>query len=68
MLYVPTQMLAEAFRIKGFDGIQYKSHLGDGMNIVVFDLSALAIGKRQLWTAERVGYELKCHGDEMEKC
>lgn len=38
------------------------------MNIVVFDLSALAIGERQLWTAESVSYELKRHGDEMEKC
>lgn len=66
--YVPTQMLAEAFRMKGFDGIQYRSHLGEGMNIVVFDLSAFALGKRQLWTATRVSYELECHGDEMQEC
>jgi hypothetical protein len=39
-------MLAEALRMKHFDGIQYKSQLGDGMNVVVFDLSALAIGER----------------------
>ncbi len=32
--------------MKHFDGIQYKSQLGDGMNVVVFDLSALAIGER----------------------
>ena len=31
--YVPTQMLAEAFRIRGFDGILYKSHLGKGVNV-----------------------------------
>jgi hypothetical protein len=62
--YVPTQMLAEAFRIKGFDGIQYKSHLGEGMNVVVFDLSALEMGDRELWTATRVSYELERHGDE----
>ncbi|MCX6628012.1 MAG: RES family NAD+ phosphorylase [Candidatus Solibacter sp.] len=66
--YVPTQMLAEAFRMKGFDGIQYKSHLGEGINVVVFDLSAFALGKRQLWTAKRVSYELECHGDEMQEC
>jgi hypothetical protein len=65
--YVPTQMLAEAFRTKGFDGIQYKSHLGGGMNIVVFDLSAFAIGERELWTAKRVSYELERRGDEMQR-
>ena len=63
--YVPTQMLAEAFRIKGLDGIQYKSHLGEGMNVVVFDLSAFAIGERELWTAKRVRYDLERHGDEI---
>lgn len=65
--YVPTQMLAEAFSIRGFDGIEYKSHLGEGMNIVVFDLSALAIGECELWTAKRVSYELERNGDEMQK-
>ena len=63
--YVPTQMLAEAFRIRGFDGILYKSHLGKGVNVVVFDLSALAIGGRELWTADDVSYVLKPHGDEI---
>jgi len=65
--YAPTQMLAEAFRMKEFDGIQYKSHLGEGMNVVVFDLSAFAIGERHLWTAKRVTYELKRHGDEIQE-
>ena len=64
--YVPTQMLAEAFRIKGYDGIQYKSHLGNGMNVVVFDRDAFEISKRELWKAERVSYKLECHGDEIE--
>lgn len=63
--YVPTQMLAEAFGIRGFDGILYKSHLGKGVNVVVFDLSALAIGGRELWTAEDVIYVLKRRGDEI---
>lgn len=66
--HVPTQMLADAFRVKGFDGIQYKSHLGEGMNIVAFDLCAFAIGKRELWTVKRVSYEVERHGEEMQKC
>lgn len=65
--YVPTQMLAEAFRTKGFDGVQYKSHLGGGMNVVVFELSAFTVGERALWGAKRVSYELERHGEEMRE-
>lgn len=66
--YVPTQMLAEAFKTGGFDRIQYKSHLGDGSNVVVFELLAFTIGKRELWSVERVNYEFSCHGEEKKEC
>jgi len=36
--YVPTQIIAEVFKTKGFDGIVYKSSYGEGLNIVLFDL------------------------------
>ena len=35
--YVPTQILAEAFRANGLDGIVYQSLLGDGLNVALFD-------------------------------
>ena len=35
--YVPTQVLAEAFRSHGYDGIVYRSLLADGYNIALFD-------------------------------
>jgi hypothetical protein len=39
--YVPTQILAEAFRNDGYDGIVYKSLLAEvGLNIALFDLNA----------------------------
>jgi RES domain-containing protein len=38
--YVPTQVLAEAFGSGGYDGIIYRSSLGDGRNVVLFDLDA----------------------------
>ena len=39
--YVPTQILAETFKSKGFDGIAYKSSYGEkGFNIAIFDLDA----------------------------
>ncbi|ALR22762.1 hypothetical protein ATN00_17980 [Sphingobium baderi] len=43
--YVPTQILAELFRSQGYDAIAYKSQFGDedGLNIAVFDPSAVEI-------------------------
>ena len=35
-LYIPTQVLAEFFKSQGFDGVCYKSGLGDGYNMVLF--------------------------------
>jgi hypothetical protein len=35
--YVPTQILAEFFKVNGFDGVAYRSSLGQGHNIVLFD-------------------------------
>lgn len=41
--YVPTQVLAECFRSEGLDGIRYKSSVGDGTNIVFFDLNVAEV-------------------------
>lgn len=38
--YVPTQILADAFRAHGYDGIVYRSLLGDGLNVALFDCDA----------------------------
>jgi RES domain-containing protein len=38
--YVPTQILAELFRQEGFDGVGYRSAVGPGHNIALFDLTA----------------------------
>lgn len=38
--YVPTQVIAELFRVQGFDGLAYRSSLGDGHNVGLFDLGA----------------------------
>lgn len=37
--YVPTQVLAEAFRRHGYDGIIYKSLLGSGHSVALYDLN-----------------------------
>ena len=41
--YVPTKVLAEFFRSEGLDGIRYKSSVGDGGNIVFFDLNVAEV-------------------------
>ena len=46
--YVPTQILAEAFRHHGLDGLAYRSALGPGHNIVLFDLDAAVVSQRIL--------------------
>ncbi len=50
--YAPTQLLAEAFRKGGFDGIQYSSKLGSGMNYAVFDLTAADLTSCDLYQLE----------------
>jgi hypothetical protein len=38
--YVSTQIIGELFKINGFDGIIYRSSLGPGQNICLFNLDA----------------------------
>jgi len=41
--YVTTQILAELFKNEGYDGIAYKSSLGEGYNTSLFDPSSAEI-------------------------
>jgi len=41
--YVPTQVIAELFKSGGFDGVAYASAVGEGHNIALFDLDAVAV-------------------------
>lgn len=50
--YAPTQMLAEAFRHGGFDGIRYGSKLGNGMTVAVFDMTAAELTSCDLYLLE----------------
>jgi hypothetical protein len=38
--YVPTQIIAEFYKNRGFDGIAYRSAFGGGYNIMLFDLKS----------------------------
>jgi hypothetical protein len=56
--YAPTQILAEHFRKLGYDGVIYKSKLGSGYNVAVFDLDALEIVDVRLYPVKIVRYEI----------
>ncbi len=55
--YVPTQVLAEYFKRIGFDGVVYKSLLGDGFSIALFDLSAAELLNCSLHLARGVSFK-----------
>lgn len=55
--YVPTQIIAELFKDNGFDGLGYRSSLGDGFNIVLFDIDAAEIINCFLYKIDSVSFE-----------
>lgn len=57
--YVPTQIIAELFKDKGFDGLGYRSSLGDGFNIVLFDIKAAELINCFLYKIDRVNLEFR---------
>lgn len=58
--YVPTQVLAEAFRRHGYDGIVYKSLLnGGGVNIALFDPEAADLMNCGLYKASSVSFDFE---------
>ena len=57
--YAPTQVLSEAIKNKGYDGLIYKSVLGPGYNIALFDLKKAAIENCRLFRAKRLSFEFE---------
>jgi hypothetical protein len=56
--YAPTQMIAEWFKCKGYDGIAYKSSLEKGHNIALFYLDAAeCYGPLQLYALKHVHFD-----------
>jgi hypothetical protein len=57
--YVPTQILAEAFKCHGFDGLAYKSSYGeDGFNVALFDLGVANLINCGLVRVKNVSIEM----------
>jgi hypothetical protein len=55
--YAPTQVLSELFRQHGYDGLVYKSLLGEGFNIALFDLTSAALINRFLYQVESMSFK-----------
>lgn len=57
--YVPTQILSELFKDEGFDGLYFKSHLGPGINYVIFKPAYVDMTKCVLKHTKKVEYSFE---------
>jgi hypothetical protein len=55
--YLPTQILAEAFKAEGFDGLAYRSGLERGTNVVLFNVQVAELIHRFVYTLKKVRYD-----------
>jgi hypothetical protein len=57
-LYAPTQIVSEWFRRAGFDGLAFKSSLGPGINVALFDVQSARLVRARVVEVDsiRVGY------------
>lgn len=61
--YVPSQYLAEAFKLNGFDGIGYRSSLNkDGLNILLFDPSCARLRSCEVFCIDNIEYKFRKSG------
>lgn len=56
--YAPTQVIAEKIKQEGYDGIVYKSRLGQGINFALFDIDSTAVLDGRLHEIKGVSYEI----------
>lgn len=58
-LYVPTQILSELINDEGFDGLYFKSHLGPGINYVIFEPACVDMENNELKYTKKVDYSFE---------
>ncbi len=61
--YAVTQIISEYFKKNQFDGILYKSMLGTGKNLVLFDISSATIQSCQLYEITNVNFQFDTISD-----
>lgn len=55
--YIPTQIITEYFKVKGIDGLAYRSNLGKGLNIVLFNLDDAEFEWARVYSADDVKFQ-----------
>lgn len=61
--YIATQVIADAIRAAGYDGIAYQSGLEKGHNLAIFDIDAADLINCAVWSLDRVTYEFSQAGN-----
>jgi len=58
--YLPTQLIAEALKAEGFDGLAYRSGLERGANVVLFEVQAAKLVQPAFaYTVAKVSYDFE---------
>jgi RES domain. len=57
--YVPSQYLCEFIKKAGWDGVVYRSSVGEGINLALFDEAKAAPGAVKRWKVDRVTVEAR---------
>ena len=55
--YAPTQIISELVKSVGYDGTVYKSSLGDGHNIALFDLDSATVIGCYIYETSRIKFD-----------
>ncbi len=56
--YIPTQILAEIIKNCKYDGIIYKSKLGKGLNIALFNINSVVFQSSKLFEVKDIQYRI----------
>jgi hypothetical protein len=65
--YAPTQVLADLFRLNGIDGILYKSELGEGNNVALFDIHSARVKDRFLYMVDSIQFAFHELPEDLQK-
>lgn len=57
--YIPTQYLSELIKHLGYEGIKYKSAMGDGCNLVLFNENKVRISNVELIVVDNIVYSIR---------
>jgi len=57
--YSATQVIAEYFKSKQYDGIAYRSSLGSGLNVAFFDIDCVEVIDLKLFQPEAIKFKFK---------